>query len=196
LPGETPAGAVPFQGGEVIPAGEAGHVADVANDRGGDHRADPEQLGQAGPGRGDGNRELLSGVAHLCAGAAQVGGELGGELPAAAATAPEVVTGPSSCAAWPAVICVATPPGSSPQHRVQPAHQLGPQAAQVPVPLGADPQHRRVVISCHRTGRRRAQRRDGHRPGVIRVVLARRASRQQPHPGTELGLHIQHRRPR
>jgi hypothetical protein len=38
-------------GGEVIPVREAGHGADIPDDRGGDHRADPKQPGQAGPGR-------------------------------------------------------------------------------------------------------------------------------------------------
>jgi hypothetical protein len=48
-------------GGEVVPAGKAGYVAGVADHDGGDDRADPEQPGQAGPGRGDGDRELLAG---------------------------------------------------------------------------------------------------------------------------------------
>ena len=39
---------------------------------------------------------------------------------------------------------------------------------------------------------RRAQRRDGHRPGVVGVVLVRRPGRQQPHPGAQLGLHVEH----
>jgi hypothetical protein len=65
-------------GGEPVPAGEAGHVADVADDRGGDDRADPEQRGQAGPGRGDRRGGFLPGLADPRVGAAQILGELGG----------------------------------------------------------------------------------------------------------------------
>ena len=38
----------------------------------------------------------------------------------------------------------------------------------------------------------RAQRRDGDRAGVVRVVLVHRSGGQQPHPGGQLGLHVQH----
>jgi len=38
-------------GGEVVPARETGYVPDVADDGGCDDRPDPEQPGQAGPGR-------------------------------------------------------------------------------------------------------------------------------------------------
>ena len=47
----------------MIPAGEAGHLADVADDCGGGHRAGPEQPGQAGPRRGDRGGGLLPGLA-------------------------------------------------------------------------------------------------------------------------------------
>jgi len=55
-------------GGEVVPAGEPGHVADVADDRGGDDRAGPEQPGQAGPGCPDRRGELLPGLADQLSG--------------------------------------------------------------------------------------------------------------------------------
>ena len=38
-------------GGEVAPAGEAGHVADAGDEGGGDDRADPEDVGETGPRR-------------------------------------------------------------------------------------------------------------------------------------------------
>jgi hypothetical protein len=69
-------------GGEVIAAGETGGMADVAEDRRGDDRPGPEQPGQAGPGRPHRGGELLLGVTHLSIDAAQVPGELGGELAA------------------------------------------------------------------------------------------------------------------
>jgi hypothetical protein len=36
-------------GGKAVAGAEAGHVADFADDGGGDDGADPEQPGQAGP---------------------------------------------------------------------------------------------------------------------------------------------------
>src|SRR5262249_11409199 len=69
-------------GGEVIPSGEAGHVADVADDGGGDDRADPEQPGQAGAGRLDRYGQLLPGLADLGVDATQVIHERRGELAA------------------------------------------------------------------------------------------------------------------
>jgi hypothetical protein len=77
------------------------------------------------------------------------------------------------------------------QHRVQPAGDLGPGAAQVAVALGPHLQHRRVIVGLDLAAGRRAQRRDSDRPGVVGVVLVHRPIRQQPHPGAQLGLHVQ-----
>jgi hypothetical protein len=49
-----------------------------------------------------------------------------------------------------------------------------------------------MVIRFHLPPRGRAQRRDGDRPGVVGVVLVRVPGRQQPHPGPQLRLHVQH----
>src|SRR5215471_10571020 len=65
----------------------------------------------------------------------------------AASAAPVGVTDARTCPAWPAVISPGTPPGSSPQHLVQPAGRLGAGPAQVPVALGPDLEHRVVVIT-------------------------------------------------
>jgi hypothetical protein len=48
-----------------------------------------------------------------------------------------------------------------------------------------------VIIGRHLLPGRRAQRGDGHRPGVVRVVLVRVTGGQQPYPGAQLGLDIQ-----
>ena len=76
------------------------------------------------------------------------------------------------------------------QHRVQPAGDLGPGAAQVPVALGPHLQHRRVIAGLDLAPGRRAQRRDGDGPGVVGIVLIHRPRGQQPDPGAELGLDI------
>jgi hypothetical protein len=58
--------------------------------------------------------------------------------------------------------------------------------------LGPDLQHRRVIIGPDLPDTGRAQRGDSDRPGIAGVVLVRIPGGQQPDPGTELGLHIQH----
>jgi hypothetical protein len=61
----------PVVSGEGVPAAEAGHIADVADDGRSDDRADSEQPGQAGPGRLHGDGELLPGLADPGVDAAQ-----------------------------------------------------------------------------------------------------------------------------
>jgi hypothetical protein len=67
-------------GGEVIAAGEAGHVGHVTDDGAGDHGADAEDLREGGAGGLDRGGQLLAGVAQLGVEVAQVGQELSGEL--------------------------------------------------------------------------------------------------------------------
>ena len=76
------------------------------------------------------------------------------------------------------------------QHCVEPARQPRAVSAQVAMAFGPHLHHRRVIFGRHLLDRRRAQGRDGHRAGVVGIVLVRRAGRQQPHPGRQLGLHI------
>jgi hypothetical protein len=177
----------------VAPAGEAGHGADVADDRGGDDRADAEQPGQAGAGRGDRGGELLAGLADPGVDAAQVLDEVGGEF--AAGYRYRVLR----CDHLQQVRGVScgdrlgnAARNQLAQHRVQPAGHLSAGTAQVLVAFGPHLQHRGVVIAPGLADVGRAQRRDRDRPGVVGIVLVRIPGRQQPHPGTELGRHIQH----
>ena len=78
------------------------------------------------------------------------------------------------------------------QQGVEPARDLVLGPAQVPVPPGPYPQHRRMVIRRHRAPGSGVQHRDRHRQGVVRVVLVTGPGGQQPHPGAQLGLHVQH----
>jgi hypothetical protein len=75
---------------------------------------------------------------------------------------------------------------------MQPAGGLRAERGQLPVAAGPDPQHQRVVIGGDLRAGGRAQRGDGDRAGVIGIVLIRRPGGQQPDPGAELGLDIQH----
>jgi hypothetical protein len=49
-----------------------------------------------------------------------------------------------------------------------------------------------VIITADLADPGRAQRRDRHRPGIIRVIFVDVSRRKQPHPGGQLGRHIQH----
>jgi hypothetical protein len=103
----------PVISSKVVPAGEPGHLADIADDGGSDDRADPEQPGQAGPGRGDRDRQLLAGLPDPGIDAAQVLKERRGQLAAAACTAPSGLIAFSTRAARAVVITLGTPPGIS-----------------------------------------------------------------------------------
>jgi len=59
-------------GGEVVAVGEPGDVGDVADDGGGDHRADAEELGQGGARGPDRGGDLSAGLPQLGVEAAQV----------------------------------------------------------------------------------------------------------------------------
>ena len=111
------------------------------------------------------------------------------------ATGPDGLIWSGSLAAWPAVISSGTPPGISPQHGVQPADGLVTGPGQITVPLGPHRQHTGVAVSGHFLPGRRPQRRHRHRQGVVGVVVAGVPGVQQPHPGSQLGLHIATRSP-
>ncbi len=150
----------------------------------------PVRLVPVGLDRGG---ERLPGLADLGVDAAQVLDERGGELAAGRIHGPcgrDRVQQPGGGRRGDRL---RDPAGDQlAQHRMQPAHHLGTGPAQVTVPFGPHLQHRRVIIGHGLPDTRRAQRRDGHRPGVIRVVLVRVAGGQQPHPRAELRLDIQH----
>ena len=110
----------------------------------------------------------------------------------ALAAAPDGVTCPRMRSARATVISRRVPPGTRPQHRVQPAGGLVAAPGQVPVPFGPHLQHHGVVLGEHRARGLGPQRRDRHRPGVIRVVLVCVSGLQQPHPGGQLRRHIGH----
>jgi hypothetical protein len=73
---------------------------------------------------------------------------------------------------------------------VQAAYELGAQAAQIAVAASPQLQHCGVIFARHVTQLGRAQRGDGDRAGIVRVVLVHLPGVEQPHPRGQLRLHI------
>jgi hypothetical protein len=179
-------------GSEMVLGGEPADVADLAEEGGGQHRPDPEQLQQAGVGLDD--RRL---DAHLDRGdpllqVMDVGDELAGELVASdrrrtsgrdpgqqrgGALGGEVASG----AAWDQVD----------QQPMQPVDGLGAPGDQVLPPLGQQLQHHRLVLDADPPQLGGAAGGDRHRDRVVSIALAAMADRQHPHPGSQLGRHVQ-----
>ena len=75
---------------------------------------------------------------------------------------------------------------------MQPADGLVAGPGKVTMPLGPHLQHGGMILGEHRALGRGPQRGDRHREGVIRVILVGVPGLQQPHPGGQLGRHVQH----
>jgi hypothetical protein len=76
---------------------------------------------------------------------------------------------------------------------VQPAALLVPPAGHVGVPFRQQPADRHVIGRAHHRQRRRVQRGQRHRAGVVRIGLGRLTGPQHPHPRGQRGGHIDHR---
>jgi hypothetical protein len=124
---------------------------------------------------------------------ADVGQQLGGELPArlgGRARWPDLAED-RRCAACGDLI--RDPAGHQvAQHRVQPAGDLVAGPGKITMPLRPDLQHRGVTVGDHRTLSPGTQRRHRDGQGIVGVALAGVLGVQQPHPRGQLGLHIQH----
>lgn len=123
----------------MVPAGEAGGSAGGTDDGAGDDRADTEDLRQRGVARPDRCGQLLPRLPQLGIEAAQGIEELPGELATACAIAPDGVTAPRTRAAWPAVISLPKPPGTSSHSTAWSRQGTWLRAGPDPVPLGLSP---------------------------------------------------------
>ncbi len=108
-------------GGEVVPAGEPGHLPDVADHGARDHRADTEDpCGQAGAGGFHRRGQLVLGSAPLGVQVPDVGQELGGELaarPGGSAPGPDLAEDPYLCGSVSSTLAVPSIPADSCQIR-------------------------------------------------------------------------------
>jgi hypothetical protein len=177
----------------MAPGREPGHDDDIADDGGGDDRPDAEDLGEAGPGCLDPGGQPRAGLAAAGIEVADVGQQLGGDLAARLGHRPrwaDLAQQPSGLACGD-LVCYSAG-NQVTQQRVQPADGLVAGPGQITVPFGPQLQHPGMAVRGHLLPGRRPQRRHRHRPGVVGVVLAGVPCVQQPHPGGQLGLHIQH----
>jgi hypothetical protein len=192
-PEDTPARGGAVAGGEMAPAGEPGHGDDIADDGGRDDRPGAEDLGDAGTGCLDRGGQLLPGLAPLGIQVADVGQQLGGELAARlgnSARWPDLAEEPGGLACGDPIW---HPAGNQlAKQRMQPAGGLVACPGKIAVPFGPHLQHAGVVIGDHFPPGLGPQRRHRHRQGIVRVALAGVPDLQQPHPGSQLGLHIGH----
>ena len=139
----------------MVTAREAGDVADVADDGGGDDRSDPEQLGQRRLRRRDRGGDPSPGVAALGVESAQVGDELHGELVAGRRDRParlELVE-QSGGLSW-ADLAGDAARDELAEHRMQPAGDPVVVPGQVTVTLRPHLHHRRMILRLHLTHRR------------------------------------------
>jgi hypothetical protein len=75
---------------------------------------------------------------------------------------------------------------------VESAHEPCPVVADVGVALGQEAEHLGVVGGGNGSKSRCAQGSDGHRQGVVGVVLVRSPRRQHPDPGRQRRRHVDH----
>ena len=126
-------------GSELVSAGEAGDVGDVAEDGGGDDRADTEDAGHGAAGGADGGRDRLPGLGQHAVQAAQVSGELGGDLVPGGRDRPGRRVGLEQGGGCGRGDGFGHPAGDDLAERsVQPAGRLAAQPGQVAVPLRPD----------------------------------------------------------
>jgi hypothetical protein len=78
------------------------------------------------------------------------------------------------------------------EHGVQPTHCLGAQPSEVVVAPRPDAHHDGLILDAQFWQRAGAQRGDGHRAGIVLVGLVDLPGIEQPNPGGEFGLHVEH----
>jgi hypothetical protein len=160
-------------GGEMMLAGEPTNVADLAQERGGQHRPDAEQLQQAGLRLGDGGLDARLHGGDPLLQLADVGDEFCGQLPAgdrrgtggrdrgqqhSGPLGDEVASGAAGDQVH--------------QQPVQPVDGLGPGGDQVLAALGQQVKDRRLVLHANLPQPDSVAGGDGHRDGVVGVALA------------------------
>jgi hypothetical protein len=160
-------------GGEVVLAGEPADVADLAEERGRQHRTDAEQLDQAGVGLGDGGLDACLHGGDLLLQLADVRDELGGQLPAGECRCAGGGDRSQQCRG---PVGGEVAPGATGdqvhQQPMQPVDGLGARGHQVLAALGQQVQHRRLVLHADLPQLRDAAGGDGHRDRIAMVALA------------------------
>jgi hypothetical protein len=137
----------------VVLAGEPADVADLSQQFGGQHWADPEQLQQAGLGLGDGGLDARLHCGDPPVQAAHVANQLSSKLPAGdRRCAGRSELGKQRSGALGGEVAAGAGGNQVDQQPVQPVDGLGPHADQVLAPLGQQVQHHRQVLDAEPHG--------------------------------------------
>jgi hypothetical protein len=182
--------------GEVVAAGEAGDVAGVAEQLGGQHRADPVQLGQGGAVLADRSADGLAGGLDLAVQAAHVGQQLVGDPLALGVDGRDRVglaeqgsgSGGRELPGGAAGLQVS-------QQHMQAAQGAGALGDQVVAAVAEQPEDHRLVLPGDRAQPPVVDGGRSDRAGIGQVALAGAAGPQQSGPGGQLGRHIHDRLP-
>ena len=177
--------------GEAVGAGEAADVADVAEDLGGEHVADPGELGQGGAAGGDGGCAASTVLREGAVEAAHVDEEVSGHV---LALGLDAVAGTDLSEQGGGGLGVELGWRSAgdqvAQMSVRPVDRLAPFAGQLVAAVRQQPQHATVIIrgDAGQIGALSGDERD--RAGVDAVGLGAVSRLEGPHPRREGRGHV------
>jgi hypothetical protein len=166
----------------------------VAHQLGGQHRADPEDLGQGGAVLTDRLADGLAGRLDLAVEAAHVGQQFTGDPLALGVDGGDRVGLPQQRGGPAGREFAGRPAGLQVRKQyVQAAQDPSALGDQVVAAVAQQPQDHGLVLHGDRPQPSVMDRRRGDRAGISQVALAGAAGPQQPRPGGQLGRHVHHR---
>lgn len=180
-------------GGVVALAAEPTDVAGVADEHAGHDRTDSEQLGEGRARGGDGGGDSALRLHHLGVEAAEIVEMLHGKGVAGQGDGTGGVDIGEEPFGAGSIDFIRDSTGNEfGQEGMEATSGPVPGPTQIDVALRQQAQHTHMVRSVDRDHLRRAERRHGHGPGVVGVVLLRPTAAQQPDPRRQRGGHVDH----
>ena len=177
--------------GKVVGAGEPADVADVAGALGGEHVADPGEVGQGGAAGGDGGYAAAPVLREGTVEAPHVGEEVSGHLLAFGFDAVSGAHfGEQSCGGLGAELGWSAAGDQVAQVSVQPVDHAAPLPGQLVAPIRQQPQHAVVIVRADSREIGSLGGDDRDRAGVDVVGLAAVARVEGPHPRRQGRGHV------